>query len=197
MASPSDKDGRRAASKRTKIRAELGHHGVVTKQTVLASSEAVARRMSRQMSKDTLPEVLVRRALHRRGRRFRIHYRPEVSLRRTPDIVFTRAHVVVFVDGCFWHACPEHGTSPKSNGAWWAAKLVGNEARDRDTDERYRALGWTVVRVWEHMNPEDAADLIEKMLPPAGQPSSGTRSVTGKASSIDRGTSSAWWTKSS
>lgn len=125
--------------------------------------------MSQQRSKNTLPEVLVRRALHRRGRRFRVNYRPEVGLKRTPDIVFTRARVVVFVDGCFWHACPEHGTIPKSNREWWSEKLQGNKSRDKDTDERYRDLGWTVVRVWEHVTPEEAADLIEQVLPPASQ----------------------------
>ena len=142
------------------------HDVGVAKRTVVASSGVVARRMSRQRTTDTLPEVMLRRVLHRRGRRFRVHYRPEVGLRRTPDIVFTRARVVVFVDGCFWHVCPEHGTSPKANADWWAAKLQGNVARDRDTDERYRELGWTVVRVWEHQDPEDAADLVERALSP-------------------------------
>lgn len=120
--------------------------------------------MARQESKDTRPELELRRILHRRGRRFRVHYRPEPSLRRTPDIVFTRARVVVFVDGCFWHQCPEHKTAPNANAEWWATKLSKNIIRDRDTDSRFTALGWTVVRIWEHVPPELAADLVEQAL---------------------------------
>lgn len=120
--------------------------------------------MSRQRTKDTAPEVMLRRELHRRGRRFRVHMRPEPTLKRTPDIVFTGARVVIFVDGCFWHSCPEHGTRPKANAEWWAAKLESNRARDRDTDERFRELGWIVVHVWEHMGDREAADLVEQFL---------------------------------
>jgi DNA mismatch endonuclease, patch repair protein len=120
--------------------------------------------MARQVSRDTLPEMGLRRVLHRRGRRFRVHYRPEASLRRTPDIVFTRARVVVFVDGCFWHQCPDHKTAPTANAEWWATKLEKNSQRDRDTDARFAALGWTVVRVWEHLPADQAADLVETAL---------------------------------
>jgi len=129
----------------------------------IPTSEAVSGRMSRQARTGTSPELVLRRALHRRGLRFRVDYRldPAGLPRRRADVVFTRQQVAVFVDGCFWHACPEHATSPKANGAWWAAKLAGNVARDRDTDARLEASDWTVVRVWEHELVEAAADLIE------------------------------------
>ena len=88
-------------------------------------------------------------------------------MRRRADLVFPRARVAVFVDGCFWHRCPRHATSPKNNAAWWATKLDGNVARDRDTDERLAAAGWTVVRIWEHEDPVTAADAVEVALHPA------------------------------
>ena len=110
--------------------------------------------MSRQATRDTAPEMRLRRTLHALGLRYRVHVRPLPELRRTADIVFTRAKVAVFVDGCFWHSCPEHGTAPSANEAWWAAKLTKNVERDADTDRRLATAGWSVVRVWEH---EDAA----------------------------------------
>lgn len=83
--------------------------------------------------------------------------RPLPELRRTADIVFAGARVAVFVDGCFWHSCPEHGTEPSSNKAWWAEKLAKNVKRDADTDSRLAAAGWLVVRVWEHEDPAEAS----------------------------------------
>ena len=87
--------------------------------------------------------------------------------RRRPDIVFTRKRVAVFVDGCFWHSCPLHATVPKSNRDWWVAKLGRNVARDRETDDLLRVLGWTVLRFWEHEDPIAAVDLIERTVRPA------------------------------
>lgn len=84
--------------------------------------------------------------------------------RRKADIVFPRERLAVFVDGCFWHSCPEHATSPKANAPFWAAKLGGNVRRDRDTDRRLEESGWTVVRVWEHEPAQRAADTIESVL---------------------------------
>ncbi|MEV6771068.1 very short patch repair endonuclease [Nocardia sp. NPDC051030] len=117
-------------------------------------------RMSRQRRVGTKPEIALRRELHRRGKRFFVDRAPLPGLRRRADIVFPRRKVAVYVDGCFWHSCPEHATFPKNNAEFWSAKLAGNVARDRDTDERLRAAGWTVVRVWEHEGADSAADLV-------------------------------------
>lgn len=117
--------------------------------------------MSRTGRRDTAPEVALRAELHRRGLRFRIDLPVIPGLRRRPDIVFTRARVAVFVDGCFWHGCPDHGTWPKNNAAFWREKIETNRQRDGDTDARFRAAGWMAERVWEHENPSLAADRVE------------------------------------
>jgi DNA mismatch endonuclease (patch repair protein) len=104
--------------------------------------------------KDSRGEVLLRRELHRLGLRFRKHLR---GLPGTPDIAFTRARIAVFFDGCFWHACPDHGVLPKTNSAWWKAKLDGNKERDRRKDKALRELGWLPMHVWEHEDPAEAA----------------------------------------
>jgi DNA mismatch endonuclease (patch repair protein) len=85
-------------------------------------------------------------------------------LRRRADVVFPRRRVAVFVDGCFWHGCPEHATSPKHNAEWWKEKLAANVRRDRDTDRRLSEAGWLVFRIWEHEDPRTAADRIERAL---------------------------------
>lgn len=121
--------------------------------------------MVRQRRRDTAPEVAIRRALYARGWRYRIDLAPLAGMRRRADLVFTRRKVAVFVDGCFWHRCPIHGTVPKSNTAWWLAKLDGNVTRDRDTDDRLVTAGWRVVRVWEHENPTDVVPRVEQALP--------------------------------
>lgn len=125
-----------------------------------ASSEAVRRRLSRQPQVDTKPEMLLRRRLHAEGLRYRVDQQVLPGLRRRADLVFTRARVAVFIDGCFWHRCPEHGTLPKANAAWWRAKLNRNVERDRDTDARLRDADWIVVRVWEH----DIRDHLERVV---------------------------------
>ncbi len=104
--------------------------------------------------------MALRRLLHGRGLRYRVDAAPLPGLRRRADILFARAKVAVFVDGCFWHRCPEHGNAPKSNAAWWLVKLEGNVARDRDTDAQLTAAGWLVVRVWEHEATTLAADRV-------------------------------------
>lgn len=116
--------------------------------------------MQRQARRDTAPELALRRELWRRGLRYRVDVAP-IRGRRRADVVFTRAKVAVYVDGCFWHRCPLHVTTPKTNQEWWTAKLDANVARDRATDENLSAAGWTVVRVWEHEEPTAAASRVE------------------------------------
>jgi DNA mismatch endonuclease (patch repair protein) len=112
----------------------------------------------------TSVERALRSALHRRGLRFRVQLRPLPRLRRTADIVFVSAQVAVYVDGCFWHRCPQHGTSPKNNAAWWQRKLDANVKRDRDTDERMNEAGWLPIRVWEHEDIDEAATRISELV---------------------------------
>jgi DNA mismatch endonuclease (patch repair protein) len=116
-----------------------------------------------QRRRDTAPEVAIRRILHAHGCRYRVDYRiPET--RRRADIAFTRRRVAVFVDGCFWHSCPIHGSIPKQNTTWWEWKLRANSLRDRDTDRLLRDAGWSVIRVWEHEDPQQAAERILRIL---------------------------------
>ena len=128
------------------------------------SSAEVSRRMSGARRRDTAPEVALRRELHRRGRRFRVAHKVPGNNRRTVDIAFPRHKLAVFVDGCFWHGCAEHGTAPRSNAAWWVAKLEANRARDGDTNRLLTEAGWRVLRIWEHTPPDEAADLVEDAL---------------------------------
>jgi DNA mismatch endonuclease, patch repair protein len=130
------------------------------------TSESVSAVMKGNRWRDTDPEHAVRSALHGRGLRFRKRYTIKLGDRRwtQPDAVFTRARVVLYVDGCFWHRCPEHGTSPRANSSYWGPKLDRNVARDRDTDRQLAALGWTVVRAWEHEQPDLVADRVESAV---------------------------------
>ena len=124
------------------------------------SSEAALRRMQAAKPKDTAPEKALRSALHRRGLRYRIDVKPLIRLNRRADIVFSSAKVAVFVDGCFWHGCPIHGTQAKANASFWREKIKQNRLRDADTNRRLVDSGWVVVRVWEHENSEEAAEKI-------------------------------------
>ncbi|MFF4471116.1 very short patch repair endonuclease [Streptomyces sp. NPDC001599] len=108
-------------------------------------------------SRDTTPERLIRQLVHAQGLRYRVAARPLPKLRRTADMVFRPAKVAVFVDGCYWHGCPEHYVAPKTNSGYWSDKVARNMARDRDTDQRLTAEGWTVLRFWEHEAPEECA----------------------------------------
>lgn len=120
--------------------------------------------MQSNRSRDTTPEIAVRSALHRRGLRFRKHVRPIQGLACTADVVFPRHRLAVFVDGCYWHSCPEHATTPITNGAWWRAKLTATRERDKRNTEALTEAGWHVLRVWEHEEAELVADKIHAEL---------------------------------
>ena len=120
------------------------------------------KKMRSNRRTDTKPEIALRSALHRSGLRFRKDYPIRLPDGRTvhPDIAFTKKKIAIFVDGCFWHSCPEHGSTPKSNQDYWIPKLSENVERDKCTDTGLRANGWQVVRVWEHSGPEEAVEII-------------------------------------
>lgn len=119
-----------------------------------ASSPAVEATMRGNRRRDTKPELAVRRLVHANGLRYRVDARPLPGLNRRADLVFTRAKVAVMIDGCYWHGCPEHGTTAKTNAEYWNAKIARNVQRDGETDALLKAAGWTVVRAWEHEDPE-------------------------------------------
>lgn len=123
--------------------------------------------------RDTGPELLVRRILHARGLRYRVNVAPVAGLRRTADLVFPRQQIAVFVDGCFWHGCPEHYVAPKANSEFWSDKVTTNRRRDLETNERFAAAGWNVLRFWEHEAPGAVADAIEAAVRQANGASPG------------------------
>ncbi|MDO7868181.1 very short patch repair endonuclease [Nocardioides jiangxiensis] len=125
-----------------------------------ASSAAARAVMQANRRRDTTPEMAVRRLVHAAGLRYRVDARPLPDLNRRADLVFARAKVAVFIDGCYWHGCPEHGTKAKTNSEYWSDKIARNRERDAETDARLRAEGWTVLRSWEHENPADVAQRI-------------------------------------
>jgi DNA mismatch endonuclease, patch repair protein len=131
---------------------------------VSPSSHEASSRMARVRQKGTQAEIDLRKALHVRGLRYRLHVPLLTKPRRVADIVFPRTRIAVFVDGCFWHGCPEHASWPKSNADFWREKIETNRARDRDTAQRLEALGWKVVRVWAHEDAGDAADRIAQIV---------------------------------
>ena len=120
--------------------------------------------MQSARQRDTAPEIALRSELHRRGLRFYVDRAPNPVLRRRADILFPRRRVAIYIDGCFWHGCPEHGTWPKANADWWREKIEMNRARDRDTERRLSAAGWKVVRAWEHEDAVLVANRIVKAL---------------------------------
>ena len=125
------------------------------------TSAQVSQQMANVARRDTRPELELRRELHARGMRYRVDARPHSALRGRADILFRGAKVAVYVDGCFWHSCPEHGVLPKGNREWWQTKLKATVLRDRATEMTLRDLGWTVLRVWEHEKSTDAADRVQ------------------------------------
>ncbi|WP_432039397.1 very short patch repair endonuclease [Streptomyces cucumeris] len=129
-----------------------------------ASSAARRRNMQAIKARDTKPERVIRQLLHAQGFRYRVAARPLADLRRTADIVFRPAKVAVFIDGCYWHGCPEHYVSPKTNPGYWSDKVARNVARDRDTDKNLTEAGWLVLRFWEHEPSAACADKIAAMV---------------------------------
>ncbi|MEU8619262.1 very short patch repair endonuclease [Streptomyces sp. NPDC048623] len=130
----------------------------------LETTPETSSRMSGQRSRDTGVEKALRSALHRAGLRYRVHRRPLKGVRREADIVFGPAKVAVFVDGCFWHGCPEHATWPKRNAQFWREKIEKNRARDANTDARLVDAGWLPVRVWEHESADEAAERVAAVV---------------------------------
>lgn len=130
--------------------------GAISAARPMPLSDSVSRQMSRMPRKDTVPELRLRHMLYRLGYRYRVH----PNLPGRPDIAFSRVRLAVFMDGCFWHACSEHGAIPKNNREWWRQKLARNVARDAEKDDTLRSLGWTVIRVWEHEDISVAAERV-------------------------------------
>lgn len=135
-----------------------------------ASSEASRRSMQSNRGRDTAPERAVRRLLFAAGLRYRVDFAP-LGGRRRADIVFPRIKVAIFVDGCFWHSCPAHYSLPTRNASYWLPKLARNVERDRETDALLRAVGWKVLRYWEHESAESVATSIiaHVAAPPAAE----------------------------
>ncbi|MBU9269267.1 very short patch repair endonuclease [Burkholderia gladioli] len=127
---------------------------------VQSSSPEASRRMAKVRQKGTSAEIALRRELYRRGLRYRVDFEVLKKPRRVADIAFPGLMIAIFVDGCFWHGCPEHATWPKQNSDFWRQKIETNRARDTDTNERLRNVGWTVLRFWEHEPPSEAADIV-------------------------------------
>ncbi len=126
----------------------------------LPKSQLVSAQLSRMPSHSTQPEVALRRALHAAGLRFRVNRK---DLPGRPDLVLSRARLAIFIDGCFWHSCPEHGVMPKNNGEWWRAKLAENTERDRRKDRELEELGWTPLHFWEHQPVNLISDIVTEM----------------------------------
>ncbi|MEU5849642.1 very short patch repair endonuclease [Saccharopolyspora shandongensis] len=139
----------------------VSYRGVVgAERPTRASSGGTRKSMQGNKGRDTKPELALRRAVHALGLRYRVSMRPLPEVRRTADLVFSRAKVAVFLDGCFWHGCPDHHTKSATNAEYWAEKVERNRERDRGTDCLLIEAGWAVIRVWEHEDPTCAAEKV-------------------------------------
>jgi len=132
--------------------------------TSWASSPAVRAVMKSNRGRDTKPELALRSATHRLGLRYRVDIAPLQNLRRRADLVFSKAKVAVFLDGCYWHGCPDHHRPAQRNREFWSEKIAKNRERDRNTDETLAAADWLVIRVWEHEEPAEAANRIARAV---------------------------------
>ena len=133
-------------------------------ETPAPRDDAIRRRMEATARRDTTPELRLRSALHRAGYRYWVDRSPLPGIRSRADLVFPRQRVAVFVDGCFWHGCLNHGTMPKNNREWWNHKLEANRARDERVSAALAAAGWTVVRIWEHEELDAALGRVRRAL---------------------------------
>lgn len=127
---------------------------------IQSSSPETSRRMAKVRQKDTAAEVTLRRELYRNGLRYRVDYAVLKKPRRVADVAFPGLKIALFVDGCFWHGCPEHATWPKHNAEFWRRKIEANRLRDADTNSRLLDLGWTVLRFWEHESPIKVTETV-------------------------------------
>lgn len=127
---------------------------------IQSSSAEASSRMAKVRQKGTDAELALRREIYRIGLRYRVDYEVLKSPRRIADIAFPGRKIAIFVDGCFWHGCPEHATWPKRNAEFWRQKIEANRRRDADTNERLRSLGWTVLRFWSHESPTETAKAV-------------------------------------
>lgn len=143
--------------------------------------------MRANRGRDTGPELALRRAIHARGLRYFVNRRPVSRVRRTADLVFPRARLAVFVDGCFWHGCPVHHTVAKANADFWADKVTRNRERDAETNRLLADEGWTVLRIWEHVPTEEAADLVSRALKKTLDERSHTSTSSSRASGYGSG----------
>ncbi|MEV0269699.1 very short patch repair endonuclease [Hamadaea sp. NPDC050747] len=125
-----------------------------------ASSAANRRSMLGNRNRDTVPEKALRSLLHAAGLRYRVAAKPLPGMRRTADVVFGPTRIAVFIDGCFWHGCPDHFVPPKTNPEYWREKIARNVQRDRDTDQQLTAAGWLVLRFWEHQSARECASAV-------------------------------------
>jgi DNA mismatch endonuclease (patch repair protein) len=125
--------------------------------------------MQGNRSRDTKAELAVRRLVHAAGLRYRVNARPLPESRRTADLVFPRLKIAVFIDGCYWHGCPEHYTAPRANAAFWREKVTRNRERDCDTDTLLAAAGWHSLRFWEHEDPKAVSDRVREAVAEAGR----------------------------
>lgn len=132
--------------------------------TPWASSDATRKTMQGNRARDTKAELAIRRLVHAHGLRYRVNARPEPEMRRTADLLFIREHVAVFIDGCYWHGCPEHFTMPATNPDYWSEKIGRNRARDLETTSRLEERGWLVLRFWEHEAPASVAERIAQSV---------------------------------
>ncbi|MFS0868062.1 very short patch repair endonuclease [Microbacterium sp. 179-B 1A2 NHS] len=140
----------------------------------------VRKPMKGNRSRDTEPELAVRRRLHAAGLRYRVDYRPVPTINRRADIVFTRQRVAVFIDGCFWHGCPIHFVASRTNAEYWEPKIARNIERDAQTDELLREHGWTTARFWSHEQPDSVAAAVQAVVAPAERTEDAQPAESGK-----------------